>query len=188
MLFPLLALGTALLLALSVGLLLAHHASLAGAVSQVSDDTRFVVRIDPPVVPRTVRIVLLATCGLGVIGVGVPWWGWTPETIQPWLAVSWLLAIGATGLGVAAYQAGWLWRAPSRRLGLSPDVVWWDAVDASVRPDLGPTSVHRSIPRATTTVTFDGAYAVFANENGDGVAFGPVPESTRMALQTRWEG
>ncbi|MEO0600617.1 MAG: hypothetical protein AAF211_04220 [Myxococcota bacterium] len=163
-----------------------HRDDLREGVSIDERLERWVVRIDPAPPPRTLQRAAWGVVTLAAGGLVGSWVLLSADTVAPSVALAGLATLGAGMLTRVAYERGWLWPAPSRRLGVGPDEVWWDAIDRQARPDVGPTSVATRVPRAEAELRLDGDYAVVTGASGRGVAFGPLPDHVREALLARW--
>ncbi|MEM6930970.1 MAG: hypothetical protein AAF602_28805 [Myxococcota bacterium] len=159
---------------------------LREGVSTAEKAGRWVVRIDPAPPPVALQRAAWGVTTLAAVGLVVSGALLTEDTVAPSVALAGLASLGACAVARVAYERGWLWPAPSRRLGVDADEVWWDAIDRQARPEVGPTSVATRVRRSDAELQLDGDYAIVTGGSGRGAVFGPLPGDVREALLARW--
>jgi len=172
--------------AVAVGVHRAKRDVLRETSSHRQRGARFVVRIDPPRLPLAVQGAFWALLGVSVVGIALPAWSFSREAVTAMSGLSWLVAVGGLAAVVGAYDRGLLWPAPTQRLGLTDELVWWDQVDPRAQQELGPTSAARRTRRRDATLEQDGPFAVIRGPDGRGTAFGPLSPRTMQALRDGW--
>lgn len=172
--------------AMATSLLARHPDVHHPAVSREVHEAVMILRLDPPHVPAPVQGAVWAMVVVGGLVAAYPLVGWSEASLTPALAVVWLLGLTTLALGMWGLQAGLGWLAPSRRLGVGPDEVWWETVDRHGRPTPAPTSAAERQARSTLTLSFDEGDAIVVGPGGSGVVFGPLDGADEAALLAHW--